>query len=118
MERGWVQATNETKRQLAQMLSRGAKFEYMEMAKQLKDYGYLHFAPCTCDYPMTNTTVDVLIGGRELVLRFPGTHDNPAKEGRFKVCSKICLYFGPEIILNFIGDKNEMLENHDSGWSG
>ena len=67
------------------MQSRGAKFEYMEMARQLKDYGYLHFAPCTCDYPMTNTTVNVLVGARELVLRIPGTHDNPAKEGRFKV---------------------------------
>ena len=86
VERGWVQASNETKRQLAQMQSRGAKFEYMEMARQLKDYGYLHFAPCTCDYPMTNTTVNVLVGARELVLRIPGTHDNPAKEGRFKVC--------------------------------
>ena len=85
VERGWVQASNETKRQLAQMQSRGAKFEYMEMARQLKDYGYLHFAPCTCDYPMTNTTVNVLVGARELVLRIPGTHDNPAKEGRFKV---------------------------------
>jgi len=90
VERGWVQASNETKRQLAQMQSRGAKFEYMEMARQLKDYGYLHFAPCTCDYPMTNTTVNVLVGARELVLRIPGTHDNPAKEGRFKVTKMRC----------------------------
>ena len=71
MERGWVQACSETRRQLAQLQSRGAKEEYMEMARQLKDYGYIHFDPCTCDYPMTNTNVDVLIGGRELIIRIP-----------------------------------------------
>lgn len=55
VERGWVQANQDTRRQLALLQSRGAKKEYMEMAKQLKDYGYLHFAPCICDYPATNT---------------------------------------------------------------
>ncbi len=55
VERGFVQASPDDRRQLAQMQSRGAKREYMEMARNLKDYGYLHFLPCTCDYPMTNT---------------------------------------------------------------
>ena len=61
----------QTRRQLAHLQSRGAKEEYMESARQLKDYGYIHFDPCTCDYPMTNTNVDVLIGGRELIIRIP-----------------------------------------------
>ena len=52
---GWVQASPDVRRQLAQMQSRGAKREYMEMAKGLKDYSYFHFKPCVCDYPMTNT---------------------------------------------------------------
>ena len=52
---GWVQASPDIRRQLAQMQSRGAKREYMEMAKALKDYSYFHFKPCVCDYPMTNT---------------------------------------------------------------
>ena len=55
LERGWIQANPEVRRQLAQMQSRGAKREYMEMAKSLKDYGYFHFKSCICDYPMTNT---------------------------------------------------------------
>jgi len=109
VERGWVQACPETRRQLAHLQSRGAKEEYMEMARQLKDYGYIHFDPCTCDYPMTNTDVDVLIGGRELIIRIPA--ENPTnnvvsgaaslestssgsgfvgKEGKFKVTKMRC----------------------------
>ena len=86
VERGWVQANQDTRRQLAQLQSRGAKVEYMEMARQQKDYGYLHFEPCTCDYPMTNTSVNVLIGGRELVIRIP----DQGKEGKFKVTKMRC----------------------------
>ena len=33
LERGWIQANPEVRRQLAQMQSRGAKREYMEMMK-------------------------------------------------------------------------------------
>ena len=55
LERGWIQASPDIRRQLAQMQSRGAKQEYMETAKALKDYGYFHFKSCICDYPMTNT---------------------------------------------------------------
>lgn len=86
VERGWVQACQETRRQLAHFQSRGAKDEYMEMARQLKDYGYLHFDSCTCDYPMTNTKVNILIGGRDLIIRIP----NEAKEGKFKVTKMRC----------------------------
>jgi len=107
VERGWVEACPETRRQLAQLQSRGAKEEYMDMARQLKDYGYIHFDPCTCDYPMTNTNVDVLIGGRELIIRIPAENmTNYAsgacslastssgsfvgKEGKFKVTKMRC----------------------------
>lgn len=86
VERGWVQACQETRRQLAHLQSRGAKDEYMETARQLKDYGYLHFDSCTCDYPMTDTKVNVLIGGRDLIIRIP----NESKEGKFKVTKMRC----------------------------
>jgi len=90
LERGWIQASPDIRRQLAQMQSRGAKREYMETAKALKDYGYFHFKSCICDYPMTNTIVNVLIGERELVLRIPGSSGEPGKEGRFKVTKMRC----------------------------
>lgn len=86
VERGWVEACPETRRSLAHLQSRGAKKDYMEIARQLKDYGYLHFDACTCDYPMTNTSVNVLIGGRDLIVRT--TQDN--KEAKFKVTKMRC----------------------------
>ena len=55
VERGWISADPEIRKQLANMQSRGAKVDYMETAMNLKDYGYIQFASCLCDYPVTNT---------------------------------------------------------------
>ena len=55
VESGMLQANNETRRHMACVQSRGAKAEYMEMARGLKDYGHIHFLPCLCDYPATNS---------------------------------------------------------------
>ena len=55
VERGWVSADPEMRKQLGSMQARGAKLDYMETASRLKDYGYVHFSSCLCDYPVTNT---------------------------------------------------------------
>ena len=55
VERGWIVADSETRKQLGSMQARGAKLDYMETARNLKDYGYLQFSSCYCDYPSTNT---------------------------------------------------------------
>ena len=55
VEYGMLQANQEVRKQLASMQARGAKSEYMELARNMKDYGYLHFIPCLCDYPVTNS---------------------------------------------------------------
>lgn len=55
VEHGWLQASQDVRKQLASMQARGAKLEYMELAKIQKDYGYMHFSSCICDYPSTNS---------------------------------------------------------------
>ena len=61
----------------------------MERASQLPLYGYLHFAPCICDYPMTNTPAQIIIGNRELIMKIR-TAKGEIKEGSFKVTKMRC----------------------------
>ncbi|XP_040565287.1 LOW QUALITY PROTEIN: sorting nexin-17 [Lepeophtheirus salmonis] len=90
VERGWVQASQDTKRTLSRMQARGAKLEYMDLARSLKFYGYIHFLPCCCDYPSTDTPVQVAIGMRELVIRLEDPSTGEIKEGNFKVTKMRC----------------------------
>jgi len=91
VERGWISADSEIRKQLGSMQARGAKLDYMETARNLKDYGYIQFTSCFCDYPTTNTRVSVVIGSRELVLRKVDSENGQhEKEGRFKVTRMRC----------------------------
>ena len=91
VERGWARADAETKRQLARMQARGAKKEYMETAAALPMFGYVHFQPCVCDYPNSNTPAQIAVGRRELVMKVRAGPAGELKEGSFKVisCSNI-----------------------------
>jgi len=89
VESGMLQANASVRRQLAGIQSRGAKKEYMELARSLKDFGYVHFMPCVCDYPNTNTKVSVLIGGRELIVRVTDKNGD-VKEAQFRITRMRC----------------------------
>lgn len=89
VERGWIQVSNETQSQLAQMQARGDKKEYMETASRLPLYGYLHFPTSVCDYPMSNTPAQIIVGNRELIMRVR-TASGEVKEGSFKVRRHRC----------------------------
>lgn len=89
VELKWVQGSQEIEKQLARLQARGAKMEYMETARHLKDYGFVHFMPCFCDYPRSHTNAQVLIGGRDLILRISGV-DGEVKEGKFRVTKMRC----------------------------
>eukprot|EP00095_Tigriopus_kingsejongensis_P010016 maker-scaffold1048_size67263-snap-gene-0.22 protein:Tk10016 transcript:maker-scaffold1048_size67263-snap-gene-0.22-mRNA-1 annotation:"sorting nexin-17" len=89
VERGWILANPETKRQLARLQAMGSKYEYMHTAHRLPFYGYLQFLPCICDYPMTNTPAHVVIGNRELIMKIR-TPKGELKEGSFKVTKMRC----------------------------
>ncbi|XP_018013479.1 sorting nexin-17 [Hyalella azteca] len=86
---GWVLATPEQHRALAQLQARGQKKEYLEAARTLRYYGCTLFSPCVCDFPAPNTPVTVAIGNNELNFRISG-EDGVVKEGSFKVTRMRC----------------------------
>ena len=57
----------------------------METALTLPMFGYVHFAPCVCDYPASNTPAHVAVGRRELVMKVRQGATGELKEGSFKV---------------------------------
>jgi len=89
LERGWILCTKDTQARLASLQARGAKKEYLEIARNLKYYGYTQFQPCTCDYPVAGTQCIVSAGFKELSLRVTLTGGD-TREGAFKVTRMRC----------------------------
>lgn len=90
VERGWVLSSKEMRQQLASLQARGAKREYLDVARTLKYYGFLQFRPCVCDYPHPGSRVLVSIGNRELNLRVKLAEGQDVREGCFKVTRMRC----------------------------
>lgn len=62
-------------------------FQYLNIVRYLKYYGYVQFAPCYCDYPQRNSRVLLAIGGNELNLRVLSSEEH---EVVFKVSRMRC----------------------------
>lgn len=90
IERGWIMCNKETQQQLTSLQARGAKKEYLELARTLKYYGFLQFKPCICDYPKPQSVVLVSIGNQELNLRVKLDNEQDVREGCFKVTRMRC----------------------------
>lgn len=90
IERGWIMCSKETQQQLTSLQARGAKREYLELARTLKYYGFLQFKPCLCDYPKPQSLVLVGIGNQELNLRVKMDGEQDVREGSFKVTRMRC----------------------------
>jgi len=89
MERGWVLPSADTRQQLALMQARGAKRQYMEVARTLPFYGFLVFRPCITDHPEEHTQVTVSLGRASLNMRLH-TPSGETKEVSFKVTRMRC----------------------------
>ena len=63
--------------------------QYMETAAALPMFGYVHFQPCVCDYPNSNTPAQIAVGRRELLMKVRAAGSaaggGELKEGSFKV---------------------------------
>lgn len=90
VERGWILCSTEMQSQLTSLQARGAKREYVELARTLKYYGFLQFKPCLCDYPKSQSLVLVSIGNQELNLRVNMGPGQEMREGSFKVTRMRC----------------------------
>ncbi|EEB20430.1 Sorting nexin-17, putative [Pediculus humanus corporis] len=90
IEYGWVLCSQETRNTLANFQSRGAKKQYLELARTLKYYGFLQFRPCICDYPYPGSKVLVSAGNKELNLRVKLSDGDDVRQGSFKVTRMRC----------------------------
>ncbi|XP_014228366.1 sorting nexin-17 [Trichogramma pretiosum] len=88
-ERGCIPTTEKIKLQLISLKDSDNEEEYLKIIRSLKYYGYLHFAPCICDYPKPQSKVLVSIGKNELNLRVI-TAENNYEEFGFKVTRMRC----------------------------
>lgn len=61
----------------------------MKIIRALKYYGYIQFAPCTCDYPQPGSKVLVSIGKNELNVRIT-SYESDQEEIGFKVTRMRC----------------------------
>jgi len=87
VERGWIAVNENEKKRLHVLQKAGSKKEYINMARTLKYYGFIHFDQCISDFPKENSRAYFSIGDRELKMQVL-TDENTSKEGKFLV-SKI-----------------------------
>ena len=88
VRRGWIRAADELKDRMSVLETQRKKKEYLDVARTLKYYGYIQFAPCFCDYPQSDSKVLVAIGRNELNLRI--LSDEEQHEEVFKVSRMRC----------------------------
>lgn len=109
LDKGWSFGPKEAHSKLAQLKQKGAKLEFLQLARSLKFYGYMQFKPCTTNYPEEDTRVIVSIGDRELNFRLQ-TPDHKVQEGSFKVTRMRCWRITATSDINENGEKEEHLE--------
>ncbi|EFN80289.1 Sorting nexin-17 [Harpegnathos saltator] len=85
---GWIPVSRELQQHLENSQKSGNKEEYLNVARTLKYYGYIQFAPCFCDYPQHGSRVLLAIGRNELNLRILSSEEE--HEVAFKVSRMRC----------------------------
>ncbi|XP_050445632.1 sorting nexin-17 [Cataglyphis hispanica] len=84
---GWILINKDVQYHLENMQKSGNRKEYLNVARYLKYYGYIQFAPCYCDYPQHGSRILLAIGGNELNLRILSSKEH---EFIFKVSRMRC----------------------------
>ena len=85
IERGWILASERQLAQIESLRRTNSKKELLSVARDCKFYGYVHFKPCSMDYPAPGTRAFIAAGNQELNFRLP-MPDGTVKEGSLKVC--------------------------------
>ncbi|XP_070171582.1 sorting nexin-17 isoform X1 [Polyergus mexicanus] len=84
---GWILTNKDMQYHLENIEKSGNRKEYLNVARYLKYYGYIQFAPCYCDYPQRGSRILLAIGGNELNLRILASKEH---EIIFKVSRMRC----------------------------
>lgn len=88
MERGWITCARDTRSQLTGLQARGAKRDYLELARTLRHYGHVQFAECICDVPRPATRARISIGQHELSVMSCGEGEH--HETAFRITRMRC----------------------------
>lgn len=86
---GWIPVTREEQRKLEHLQTSGNRKEYLNVARCLKYYGYIQFAPCYCDYPQHGTKVLLAIGGNELNIRVLSSSEKLVGDCEHEIAFKV-----------------------------
>ena len=84
IDRGWILATNDQLAKIESLRRTNSKRNLLRLARECKFYGYVHFKPCSMDYPAPGTRAFIAAGNQELNFRITMA-DGTVKEGALKV---------------------------------
>ncbi|XP_066926055.1 sorting nexin-17-like isoform X2 [Clytia hemisphaerica] len=85
LDRGWMLCSDEQKKRMKKLQNQGSRKDVLRLARDFKFYGFLHYSPCTSDYPDPDSSALIASGDRELNIRVSKENDTKVMEGRFKV---------------------------------
>lgn len=74
---------SQTREEQTNLLERGNKKEYLDYARNLPNYGTVHFKGATVDYPDLSSNATVTIGNKEIIFHTP-------EETKFRVTRIRC----------------------------
>ncbi|XP_016868647.1 sorting nexin-31 isoform X6 [Homo sapiens] len=66
IEKGWAKPTQAQRQKLEAFQKEDSQTKFLELAREVRHYGYLQLDPCTCDYPESGSGAVLSVGNNEI----------------------------------------------------
>nr|XP_004047428.4 sorting nexin-31 [Gorilla gorilla gorilla] len=66
IEKGWAKPTQAQRQKLQAFQKEDNQTKFLELAREVRHYGYLQLDPCTCDYPESGSGAVLSVGNNEI----------------------------------------------------
>ncbi|XP_057159050.1 sorting nexin-31 [Pan paniscus] len=66
IEKGWAKPTQAQRQKLEAFQKEDNQTKFLELAQEVRHYGYLQLDPCTCDYPESGSGAVLSVGNNEI----------------------------------------------------
>ncbi|PNI85209.1 SNX31 isoform 1 [Pan troglodytes] len=66
IEKGWAKPTQAQRQKLEAFQKEDNQTKFLELAREVRHYGYLQLDPCTCDYPESGSGAVLSVGNNEI----------------------------------------------------
>eukprot|EP01136_Pigoraptor_vietnamica_P017260 Opistho-1_new@62184 len=83
---GWLVPSSDMLEKLKALRKQGKKKEFLLLARELRDYGYIKLEPCMSDFPNKDSAVVVSVGPQDIRLRLQDENE----EHSFKITRMRC----------------------------